>query len=73
MQGDVHFSTIFYDELLDSSLDDKGVELVLKVLRDRSQDYNENCYIVTHRGTAITAKVDNTLFLEKRNGFTYIL
>lgn len=73
MQGDVHFSTIFYDELLDSSLDDKGVELVLKVLRDRSQNYNENCYIVTHRGTAITAKVDNTLFLEKRNGFTYIL
>jgi len=73
MQGDVHFSTIFYDELLDSSLDDKGVELVLKVLRTRSQDYSENCYIVTHRGTAITAKVDNTLFLEKRNGFTYIL
>jgi len=73
MQGDVHFSTIFYDELLDSSLDDKGVELVLKVLRNRSQNYNENCYIVTHRGTAITAKVDNTLFLEKRNGFTYIL
>lgn len=73
MQGDVHFSTIFYDELLDSSLDDKGVELVLRVLRDRSQNYNENCYIVTHRGTAITAKVDNTLFLEKRNGFTYIL
>lgn len=73
MQGDVHFSTIFYDELLDSSLDDKGVELVLKVLRNRTQNYNENCYIVTHRGTALTAKVDNTLFLEKRNGFTYIL
>jgi DNA repair exonuclease SbcCD ATPase subunit len=73
MQGDVHFSTIFYDELLDSSLDDKGVELVLKVLRERTEKYNENCYIITHRGTAITAKVDNIIFLEKRNSFTYIL
>lgn len=73
MQGDVHFSTIFYDELLDSSLDDKGVELVLNVLRERTQKYNENCYIVTHRGNAITAKVDNIVLLEKRNGFTYIL
>lgn len=73
MQGDVHFSTIFYDELLDSSLDDKGVELVLDVLRERAQMYNENCYIITHRGTTITEKIDNTVFLEKRNNFTYIL
>jgi DNA repair exonuclease SbcCD ATPase subunit len=73
MQGDVHFSTIFYDELLDSSLDDKGVELVLDVLRERAQKHNENCYIITHRGTTITEKIDNTIFLEKRNNFTYLL
>lgn len=73
MQGDVHFSTIFYDELLDSSLDDKGVELVLDILRERAQKHNENCYIITHRGTTITEKIDNTIFLEKRNNFTYLL
>jgi DNA repair exonuclease SbcCD ATPase subunit len=73
MQGDVHFSTIFYDELLDSSLDDKGVELVLDVLRERALKHNENCYIITHRGTAIIEKIDNTIFLEKRNNFTYLL
>ena len=73
MQGDVHFSTIFYDELLDSSLDDKGVDLVLQVLRERAHKHNENCYIITHRGNAITTQVDNIVFLEKRNNFTYIL
>jgi len=73
MQGDVHFSTIFYDELLDSSLDDKGVELVLDVLRERALKHKENCYIITHRGTTITEKIDNTVFLEKRNNFTYLL
>jgi len=73
MQGDVHFSTIFYDELLDSSLDDKGVELVLKVLREREEKYKENCYIITHRGSTISDKADNIITLEKKNGFTYIL
>jgi DNA repair exonuclease SbcCD ATPase subunit len=73
MQGDVHFSTIFYDELLDSSLDDKGVELVLRILWERANKHKENCYIITHRGTTITAKVNNTILLEKRNGFTYLL
>jgi len=73
MQGDIHFSTIFYDELLDSSLDDKGVELVLRVLRERMEKYKENCYIITHRGSTILDKVDNTITLEKKNGFTYII
>lgn len=73
MQGDVHFSTIFYDELLDSSLDDKGVELVLKILRERMEKFNENCYIITHRGTTILDKADNIIMLEKKNGFTYII
>jgi DNA repair exonuclease SbcCD ATPase subunit len=73
MQGDVHFSTIFYDELLDSSLDDKGVELVVNILRERAEQHNENSYIITHRGIAFTGKVNNTIMLEKRNNFTYLL
>jgi len=73
MQGDVHFSTIFYDELLDSSLDDKGVELVVNILRERSEKHNESSYIITHRGVAFTGKVNNTIMLEKRNNFTYLL
>jgi exonuclease SbcC len=73
MQGDINFNTIFYDELLDSSLDDKGVELVMKVLRERLEKYNEGCYIITHRSNAINSKVDSVIHLEKRNGYTYIL
>jgi DNA repair exonuclease SbcCD ATPase subunit len=73
MQGDINFNTIFYDELLDSSLDDKGVELVVKILRERLEKYNEGCYIITHRSNAINSKVDSIIHLEKKNGFTYIL
>ena len=70
MQGDVSFSATFYDELLDSSLDDRGVELVLEVLRDRVDQFKENAYIITHRGAAITSKVDNSICIEKKNGFS---
>jgi DNA repair exonuclease SbcCD ATPase subunit len=72
MQGDINFTTVFYDELLDSSLDDKGVQLVVHLLRERFNKNNESCFIVTHRGSAILTKVDRTINLEKRNGFTYI-
>jgi DNA repair exonuclease SbcCD ATPase subunit len=73
LQGDIVFSTVFYDELIDSALDEKGVELVLDVLRERYSLYNENSYIITHRGSAVLGNIDNTIMLEKRNGITYII
>ena len=72
LQGDVNFSTVFYDELLDSSLDDKGVQLTLKILRERFQENNESCYIITHRGPEVTTKAEHTLHVVKRNGVSTI-
>lgn len=72
LQGDVNFSTVFYDELIDSSLDDKGVQLTLKVLRERFQENNESCYIITHRGPEVTAKAEHVIHVEKRNGISTI-
>ena len=72
LQGDVNFSTIFYDELFDSSLDDKGVALTLKILQDRFADYNESCYIITHRGIHGTFKSNHTIHVIKRNGVSNI-
>jgi DNA repair exonuclease SbcCD ATPase subunit len=73
LQGDIVFSTVFYDELIDSALDEKGVELVLDILRERFSLYNESSYIITHRGSVVLGNIDNTIMLEKRNGITYIL
>ena len=72
LQGDVNFSTVFYDELLDSSLDDKGVSLTLKVLRERFNENNESCYIITHRGPEVTTKAEHTIHVIKRNGISTI-
>jgi DNA repair exonuclease SbcCD ATPase subunit len=72
LQGDVNFSTVFYDELLDSSLDDKGVSLTLKVLRERFVENNESCYIITHRGPEVTTKAEHTIHVTKRNGISAV-
>lgn len=72
LQGDVYFSTIFYDELIDSSLDDKGVQLTLQILRDRYEENHESCYIITHRGSDILAGIDHTITVVKENGISSI-
>lgn len=68
LQGDVNFSTVFYDELLDSSLDDKGVQLTLKILRERFNENNESCYIITHRGPEVLCKAEHVIHVIKQNG-----
>ena len=73
LQGDVNFSTVFYDELLDSSLDDRGVYLTLQTLRERFIENNESCYIITHRGSKVTAKAEHTIHVIKKNGISSIL
>jgi DNA repair exonuclease SbcCD ATPase subunit len=73
LQGDVNFSTIFYDELIDSALDEKGIELTLDILRDRFEQFKESCYIITHRGSSVLQGIDSVIKLEKRNGQTYLI
>ena len=72
LQGDVNFSTVFYDELLDSSLDDKGVSLTLKVLRERFNENNESCYIITHRGPEVLSKAEHVIHVTKQNGISTV-
>lgn len=75
IQGDVRFNVIFFDELLDSAISSKACNLIFNVLKERKNLYNENSYIITHRKELKTDSkilINNTIFLEKRNGFTKI-
>ena len=75
LQGDVAFNVSMYDELFDSSLDEKGVELVVNILRERLEKYNECMMVISHRkeSTKYADHETNTgrvIFLEKENGIT---
>ncbi|NBW57023.1 hypothetical protein EBR43_04425, partial [bacterium] len=70
LQGDVTYNFSIYDELFDSSLDEKGVDLVISILNERVQKYNESVMIISHRKESVKSASGSVIFLEKRNGIT---
>jgi len=70
LQGDISFNFSIYDELFDSSLDEKGVELVIGILKERVEKYKECAMVISHRKESIKAATGDIIFLEKVNGIT---
>lgn len=69
-QGNVSYNVSFYDELFDSSLDEKGIKKVVDVLTDRVNTNSECVYVVTHRGEIMDFATGDTIMLQKKNGIT---
>ena len=70
MQGDVQYNISIYDELFDSSFDEKGIELVVNVLLDRVETLDECVLLISHRKESTKAATGNIIYLEKQNGVT---
>jgi DNA repair exonuclease SbcCD ATPase subunit len=70
LQGDVIYNISIYDELFDSSLDEKGVELVTNILKERVHSHNECVMVISHRKESIQHATGDVIFLEKKNGVT---
>jgi hypothetical protein len=73
LQGDVIVNISFYDEILDSSLDDKGIGLFLDILQQRTDKHQECVYIVSHKESTIKKATGDVIYLEKKNGFTKVV
>jgi len=70
LQSNISINISFYDELLDTSLDTKGIECVLEILKNRINDYNEATYIISHKNQAIKHATGEIVYLEKENEIT---
>jgi DNA repair exonuclease SbcCD ATPase subunit len=70
LQGDVAFNISLFDELFDSSLDAKGVDLVLDVLKERVEKFNECVYVISHRKESTRLATSEVIYLVKNNGIT---
>lgn len=73
LQADVSMNISIYDELLDSSLDRKGAELVMHLLKERAHKNQECVYIVSHRKEAQNSHISQVITLQKRNGITSLV
>jgi len=70
LQGGVQYNIAIYDELFDSSFDEKGIELITQILQDRVEELNECSIVISHRKESIKAVTGDVIFLEKENGIT---
>lgn len=70
LQGDVAFNLNIYDELFDSSLDEKGVELVVDILQERVEKFNEAAIVISHRRDSTKIATGDIIFLQKHKGIT---
>lgn len=70
LQGDVTYNVSIYDELFDSSIDERGVELVTNILNERVTKYNECVMVISHRKESIKYATGDIIFLQKENDIT---
>ena len=66
----VEYNVVFYDEILDSSVDNKSLEHIISFIAERANVDNKSVYVVTHKTDIILPQLTETVLLEKRNGFT---
>jgi DNA repair exonuclease SbcCD ATPase subunit len=70
LQGNVFYNIQLYDELLDTSLDEAGVEMVLKILKEFIAPGDLGIYIISHRKECAKISTGDVVYLEKTNGIT---
>lgn len=70
MQGGVSYNIAIYDELFDSSFDEKGIDLITDILKERVNTLEECAMVISHRKESIKAVTGDVIFLEKRDGIT---
>lgn len=62
---------LMIDEILDNGLDKAGTNACYKMLNDLSNQYNKNCFLITHR-EELQSRCENILMVIKENGFTTV-
>lgn len=65
------YNLIFFDEILDSSLDTQSLTHVVEFLHAYIKENNKAAYLITHKSDLDLPDVDETILLEKRDGLTY--
>jgi DNA repair exonuclease SbcCD ATPase subunit len=70
VQGGVSYNIAIYDELFDSSFDEKGIELITEILKERVDTLNECSIVISHRKESLKAVSGDVIYLEKRDGVT---
>ena len=62
---------MFIDELVDSGMDQIGIENAMAILKIMGREMNRNVFLISHRDE-LAGRVNNVLMVVKQNGFTML-
>lgn len=62
---------MFIDELVDSGMDQIGIENAMAILKSMGREMNRNVFLISHRDE-LAGRVNNVLMVVKQNGFTML-
>ena len=62
---------MFIDELVDSGMDQIGIENAMAILKTMGREMNRNVFLISHRDE-LAGRVNNVLMVVKQNGFTML-
>lgn len=66
----IEYNLIFFDEILDSSLDTQSLSHVIEFLHSYIKENDKAAYLITHKSDLDLPEIDETIMLEKKNGLT---
>jgi len=73
LQAGIFPDYLTFDELLDSSIDGKGINQLFKIIKTRQKDDNSKIFIVSHRSELEDVdEIDNIYYVEKKNGYSQL-
>ena len=62
---------LFIDELVDSGMDQVGIECSMSILKSMGREMNRNIFLISHRDE-LASRVNNVLLVVKESGFTML-
>lgn len=71
MRNSTATNLLIFDEVLDSSLDQYGIDEFIRIIQSLTDQ--ENIFIISHRGDAIGDKFDNVLRFNKVQGYSKLV
>ena len=70
MRNAASTNLLIMDEVLDSSLDNEGIDDFIEIIKNLTK--NTNCFIISHKGDVIDSKFSNVIRFEKKNNYSVI-
>ena len=72
VQAGIFPDILVFDELLDSSVDSKGIEKLMEIIKSKQSDENLKLFLISHRPEIEEIDFDNVYFVEKNNSYSNV-